>query len=146
MPALTPYLRRVHYYETDQMGIVHHANDIHWFEEARVDMMDQLGFPYRRLEAEGIASPLLGITADYKSMVRFDDRLRITVTVAALTASRLTLRYRVEDAETGLLRTTGETRHCFSGPNGRPLSLKKHCPELYERLAALLQETEETEA
>ena len=45
--------RKVQYYETDMMGIVHHANYLHWMEEARIDFMDQMGFPYKRIEAEG---------------------------------------------------------------------------------------------
>ena len=45
---LRPYQRRVNYYETDQMAIVHHSNYIRWFEEARVDLLQQLGFGYDR--------------------------------------------------------------------------------------------------
>lgn len=41
---IKPYSRKTHYYETDQMGIIHYANYIHWMEEARVDFMDQIGF------------------------------------------------------------------------------------------------------
>ena len=136
---MNPYLHKVQYYETDQMGIVHHANYIHWFEEARVDMMDQMGFSYKRLEEEGIACPVLGISADYKAMVRFDDRIRITVTIEALTPSRLTVGYRIEDVPTGELRTTGESRHYFSSLSGRPISLKKHCPTLYDLLSAQMK-------
>ena len=43
---MKPYIHKVQYYETDMMGITHHANYIHWMEEARIDFMDQLGFPY----------------------------------------------------------------------------------------------------
>ena len=42
---LRPYSRRVYYYETDKMGIVHHSNYIRWFEEARVDLIEQAGLP-----------------------------------------------------------------------------------------------------
>ena len=34
------YEHKAQYYETDQMGIIHHANYLHWFEEARIDMME----------------------------------------------------------------------------------------------------------
>ena len=43
------YDHKVQYYETDGMGIVHHSNYIRWFEEARVDLLEQLGFGYRDL-------------------------------------------------------------------------------------------------
>ncbi|HBG13493.1 MAG TPA: acyl-CoA thioesterase, partial [Clostridium sp.] len=51
---IKPYSRKTHYYETDQMGIIHHANYIHWMEEARVDFMDQIGFSYDRAVSTGI--------------------------------------------------------------------------------------------
>lgn len=53
----TPYSRRVHYYETDQMGIVHHSNYIRWFEEARTAYMDQNGIGYADVEAQGVQDP-----------------------------------------------------------------------------------------
>ena len=40
------YEHKAQYYETDQMGIIHHANYLHWFEEARIDMMEQMGMGY----------------------------------------------------------------------------------------------------
>ena len=51
---LKPYLRFAQFYETDAMGIIYHANYIHWMEEARIDMMDQLGWPYRRVHDAGL--------------------------------------------------------------------------------------------
>ena len=41
--TIKAYVRKIQYYETDMMGIAHHANYIHWMEEARIDFMDQLG-------------------------------------------------------------------------------------------------------
>ena len=42
---MEPYVRPVQYYETDMMGVAHHANYLHWMEEARIDFMDRIGFP-----------------------------------------------------------------------------------------------------
>ena len=55
------YLRKVHYHETDKMGITHHTNYIKWMEEARIDFLDQIGWSYARLEREGILSPVIGV-------------------------------------------------------------------------------------
>ena len=51
---IKPYERNAKYYETDQMGIIHHSNYIRWFEEARVDAMEQAGIPYDKMEEMGI--------------------------------------------------------------------------------------------
>ena len=57
------YQHKVQYYETDQMGIVHHSNYIRWFEEARTDYMERLGIGYEKMEEQGILSPVLSVTA-----------------------------------------------------------------------------------
>lgn len=135
-----PYRRKANYYETDQMAIIHHSNYIRWFEEARVDFMEQVGFGYDKAVEAGIDFAVLGVTCDYKSMVRFGDTVDIAVSVSELTASRMTVRYTVTDVATGQLRTTGETRHCyFDNRRQRPTSLKKALPELYAMFADMIE-------
>ena len=59
---MVPYDHKVQYYETDGMGIVHHSNYIRWFEEARVDLLEQLGFGYDRIEEAGYSGPVLEVS------------------------------------------------------------------------------------
>ena len=56
---MIPYEHKVQYYETDGMGIVHHSNYIRWFEEARVDLLEQLGFGYNRIEEAGYSASVM---------------------------------------------------------------------------------------
>lgn len=126
------YTRMAQYYETDSMGIVHHSNYVRWMEEARVDWMDAVGFGYDAMEKAGVSSPVLAVRCEYKSPVRFHDTVRIYVRLAEFTGIRLTVSYEIVDACTGALRLQGETRHCFTDKSGRPVSLKKVCPEAYE--------------
>lgn len=133
-----PYVRKAHYYETDQMGIIHHANYIHWMEEARVDFMEQIGFGYDRAVDAGINFALLGVSCEYKSMVRFGDIVNIQVSVSFLSATKMTVQYQMTDAASGKLRATGESRHCYyDSTKKRPVSLKKTLPELYDLFASL---------
>lgn len=106
------YEHHAQYYETDQMGCVHHSNYIRWMEEARVNLMEQIGCGYKAMEASGIMSPVLEVHCQYRSMVRFDDHVRIHVWVKEYNAIRMTLGYEMRDAATGELKTTGESRHC----------------------------------
>lgn len=136
---MTCYERRAAYYETDQMGIIHHSNYIRWMEEARLDFMEQLGWGYRKLEEDGLFIPVTAVSCEYKSPVRFDDTVLISVRVAEYRGVRLTMSYRITDRTTGQLRTVGESRHCFCNREGRPIRLKKFSPEfdlLLQRLAA----------
>ena len=73
------YEHKAQYYETDQMGIIHHANYLHWFEEARIDMMEQMGMGYDIMEKQGIISPVLSVHCDYKSMARFGETVQVLV-------------------------------------------------------------------
>jgi acyl-CoA thioester hydrolase len=132
------YRRKAHYHETDQMGVIHHANYIRWFEEARIDFMDRMGFGYAKAEAAGLVIPVLGVSCDYKSMVHFDDTVEITSTITAFDGIRMTVSYRITDEATGVLRTLGESRHCFLR-GGRPVSLKKVMPELYALFLACVE-------
>ena len=69
------YTHRVQYYETDQMGIVHHSNYIRWFEEARIDWMRHCGISYREMEKQGIIVPVLGVEATYRQMVHLHQKI-----------------------------------------------------------------------
>ena len=134
---LSPYARKVNYYETDQMGIVHHSNYIKWFEEARVDFMEQVGFGYQKAIAAFIDFAVLAVSCEYKSMVRFGDIVNIYTNIATLETFRMTIAYRVTDSITGDLRAIGESKHCYyHGQKKRPVSLKKELPELYEIFTA----------
>ena len=75
------YKHKVQYYETDQMGIVHHSNYIRWFEEARMDFMEKMGMGYDQMESQGILSPVLSVEAKYLRMVHFGDTVSIETAI-----------------------------------------------------------------
>ena len=137
---LRPYLRKAQFYETDGMGIIYHGNYIHWMEEARTDLMDQIGWSYRRAVEAGIDIALTDISCHYKTMTRFGETMAIETAITRLTPARMELSYRMTDAETGALHATGTSSHFFYDRNqGRPVALKKALPELYQLLQSLVQ-------
>lgn len=136
---MRPYVRKAQYHETDQMGIIHHANYIRWMEEARVDFMEQMGFGYDRMEKEGIISPVLSLSCDYKSMTRFGDQVEIDVTILRYTGIRMELRYEIRDRATGTVRVEAASSHCFLNREGKPVSLKRAdpaCDALFRQVMA----------
>ena len=133
-----PYAHKVQYYETDQMGIVHHSNYVRWFEEARVDYLEQIGFSYKKAVESCIDFAVLSVLCEYKSMTRFGETVIIHLSVSALDTMKMTLAYRILDAETATLRATGESKHCFfHNQKKRPVALKRELPELYELLHSI---------
>ena len=126
------YKRKVHYYETDQMGIVHHSNYIRWFEEARIDMMEKMGLGYEVMEAEGIISPVLTVQADYLRMMHFGDTFSVKCFIKEYNGIKLSVGYEVINEGTGMVHSRGTTKHCFIDKTGRPLSLKQAQTKFHE--------------
>lgn len=136
------YERKVNYYETDQMGIVHHSNYIRYFEEARVSFMEQAGYPYERLEREDIVSPVIGITCKYLQPVKFGDRIRIEVRLIRMTKLKCTFSYEISDAETGEIRARGTSEHGFITREGKPVVIPRDKPEFHDAFLAQLEPEE----
>lgn len=126
------YRHKVQYYETDQMGIVHHSNYIRWFEEARMAFLEQMGITYQQMEEMGIFSPVLSVEADYLRMVRYGTSVLIRTMVDEYNGIKLTVSYQVMDKSTGMIHCKGVTRHCFLNEKGRPIYLKKNYPEIHK--------------
>ena len=131
--TVKPYIRKVNYYETDQMGIIHHSNYIRWFEEARVDFMEQIGYGYEKAVESGIDMVVVEVYCEYKSMVRFSETVNIHISLSELKHLIMAVDYEIYDSVTGEIRTVGKTRHCFfDTKQKRAVSLKKVMPDLYE--------------
>ena len=127
------YRHKVHYYETDKMGFVHHSNYIRWFEEARTDFFDKVGAPYTLTESLGLISPVLTVQCEYKKSCYFGETVLIYVTLEKVENVRFYVSYRVTSVN-GELRATGTSSHCFLNEEGKVTSLKKVQPELYKKL------------
>ena len=136
---IIPYQHLAKYYETDQMGIIHHSNYIRWFEEARIDYMNQIGLTYKKMEDEGIISPVLEVNCQYLNMMYFDDLATIKVSVTDYTGVRFAFKYEIYN-QNNKLCTTGTSRHCFMTRDGRPVSLKRAKPEFDQLFKNVLKD------
>jgi acyl-CoA thioester hydrolase len=86
---------RVRYAETDRMGLLHHANYLVYFEQARIDLLRQMGGSYRELEDQGYLLVLVKVEVKYKAPAYFDDTLTIRTTVTRTSPVRLEHKYEV---------------------------------------------------
>lgn len=132
--------RKINYYETDKMGVVHHSNYIRYMEEARCAWLESIQMPFSLLEENGITIPVLGVNCDYKFHVTFDDTIIIKPFVKEYTGVKMTVGYEVKDKETGKIVLTGETKHCFTNKNLRPINLKKYNLEFSNKFQKMLEE------
>ena len=131
------YIHKVHYYETDKMGIVHHSNYIRWLEEARVQAMEEMGYSFFKLEEEHIYSPVLSYNVEIKHSTTFDDNVEIYPRVKKYNGVKLEMEYEIK--LDGKLIATAITKHCFTNKNGLPQRLNKTVPELDKKFKEELE-------
>ena len=123
---------RVRYAETDQMGVVYHANYLIWFEVGRVEFIRQLGMDYKSMEQEENALiAVVEATARYKAPARYDDELLIRTSLAGLRGSIVRFRYAVLRAADELLLCEGETVHIVVGRDMKRREMPIRYAELF---------------
>ena len=141
--SVSPYKRRVFYYETDKMEIVHHSNYIRWMEEARLDFMQQVGLNYEDMEKNGIIMPVIEISCKYIFSVRFNEVVNIYTKLLFFNGIKAVFKYEIYTGDNEMLAAAGTSNHCFlDNTNRTPVSLRKRYPEFYERGVVLLKEKE----
>ena len=121
---------RVRYAETDQMGVVYHANYLTWCDMGRTDLIRSLGGPtYAELEREGTALAVVEAKLRYKRPARYDDLIRITTRVTEVRSRVVRFDY-VLSNEAGDSIATGYTTLVAMTPEGRgtciPEALRQH--------------------
>ena len=128
---------RVRYAETDQMGVVYHANYLVWFEVGRVELMRALGIEYKKMEAEDDCQIVVADAhCRYHHSARYDEQLRIRTRIIESGKRIVKFSYEVlRDADEKML-ATGETTHVICGRNGKPKMLPEKYRDVFSKLVA----------
>jgi acyl-CoA thioester hydrolase len=114
---------RVRFYETDQMGVVHHAAYITWFEEGRSAFTRAIGYPYSQLEREGFSLAVAEVNARYHRPAVYDDEVRVIVCLEQLQSRGMTFSYEIRRASDGELLVSGMTKHISVDEHGQVMSI-----------------------
>ena len=127
---------RVRYAETDQMGVVYHANYLIWFEVGRVEFIRQLGLDYKSMEREeGCGIAVVDARLRYRQPARYDDELNVKTQLVVARGAVIRFEYKIVRAADGVLLCEGETVHVVVGAGMK----KRALPQKYaERFAAHL--------
>ena len=119
---------RVRYAETDQMGVVYHANHFIWFEVGRIELLRQLGFSYKNMESEDDCFiAVVDARCRYKAPVHYDDEVVIRTFLKHVREKVIHFGYELLSAEGGRLLAEGETTHIVANAQMKPRRL----PEKY---------------
>ncbi len=134
------YKRKVFYYETDKMSIVHHSNYVRWMEESRIEYLRAVDASLESLEEIGLVCPVLAVNAEYIGMVRFGDTVTVDVRLVEFTGVRMKVEYTMYK-EDGSVCFKGESRHCFM-KGDRVVNVRKKYADIYEKIISGLQPPE----
>lgn len=114
---------RVRYAETDQAGIVYHANYLVWFEVGRVELCRDHGFNYRDMETEADAMlPVTEARLRYRTPARYDEVILIRSRVAEIRSRAITFAYEARRDSDKILLAEGETAHIVMNKKGHARS------------------------
>jgi acyl-CoA thioester hydrolase len=128
---------RVRYAETDQMGVVYHANYLVWFEVGRIELIRALGIEYTRMEKEDDCHIVVADAhCRYQQSARYDEVLRIRTRIAESRNRIVKFSYELFRDADGKLLATGETTHIICGSNGRPKLLPAKYKSVFKSVVA----------
>jgi acyl-CoA thioester hydrolase len=116
---------RVRYAETDQMGVVYHANYLVWMEVGRVEYCRASGFRYRDLETAGVLLAVVEANCRYLSPALYDDEVIVRTIIEEATPRLVRFGYRLMSAEDGRTLAEGFTKHVFCGRDRKASKLPK---------------------
>ena len=115
----------VRYYETDQMGIVHHSNYIRYFECGRNAMLKEMDMPMEKIEASGVMMAVVAVDAKYKVPARLGDTLRIVSIIDAPPTAKVLVKTEIYNQNDQLVCTGSVTLGFIDAVTRRPV----RCPE-----------------
>ena len=102
------------FYDTDVMGVVHHANYIRWFETGRVEFLRALGIDLNEMMSDGILFPIVEVGAKFHAPARFDDELEIETTAEALTKAKMKFNYVIRRRGENKILAKGTSTNVFT--------------------------------
>ncbi|ARF69144.1 thioesterase [Paenibacillus larvae subsp. pulvifaciens] len=131
---------RVRYAETDTMGVVYHANYLIWLEVGRTEFIREMGYPYAKMEEQGLLLPVVETNLRYRRPAKYDDAITVYSRIESFTPSKIIFTYEIRrkaEAEqqnedpAGELLVTGTTVHVWINRSWNPVRIDKEAPELF---------------
>ncbi len=130
---------RVIFADTDAMGIVYNGTYISYFERGRTEFMRQMGYPYKKMEEEGLCMPVGSLEVQYRKPAHVDDLLVIRTRIKELKGATVVMAYEIVNRETGVLHATGTSLHPVTNKELKPVRFKNLRGDLYSLFEQALE-------
>ena len=125
---------RVRYSETDQMGVVYHANYLPYFEIGRVEWLRSQGISYKSMEERGVALPIVNLNLNYRKSARYDDILTIKTAFKSQSSVKIEFDCEIRNEQNELLTTASFLLVFVDMKTGRATAAPDYIKEILERI------------
>ena len=120
----------IRYYETDQMGFVHHSNYLRYFELARIEWISSLGLSYQKMEERGYLMPVIKANIDFKRPLIFGNSFKVKIQSKEIPKVKFELTYEIILDE-DIIIAKGSTTLAFLSSNNLKVV---RCPKFFSDL------------
>ncbi len=124
---------RVLYADTDQAGVVYHANYLRFFEQGRAAVIRRSGVSYKEIEAQGVFQPIVHLAMTFESYAEYDERLAVFARPRSLASVKFSYDYVVRSLDRERVVVHGFTEHCCIDAERRPRVVDPVTARLFER-------------
>lgn len=128
------------YAETDQMGIIHHSVYAIWYEQARTEFFNEIGFRYDEVEKNGVMTPLIELNCEYKRPAYYNQEVEIRTKIIKLTPVKFILEYDIYNQENQLINIGKTTLAWADAKTFKIINLQKKYPEVYQLIEKAAEE------
>ncbi|MTI69691.1 MAG: acyl-CoA thioesterase [Firmicutes bacterium] len=125
---------KARYSETDQMGIIYHANYFSWFEIGRTEFLRSLGMEYKELENKNVLLPVIDVGCKYKVAAKYDDAIIIKTKLDNIKGVKIKFFYEIVRKKDNKLLAEGYTQHAFVDKDLKPVNFRKNFKEAWSKL------------
>ena len=128
------------YAETDQMGIIHHSVYAIWYEQARTEFFNEIGFRYDEVEKNGVMTPLIELSCEYKRPAYYNQEVEVRTKIIKLTPVKFILEYDIYNQENQLINIGKTTLAWADAKTFKIINLQKKYPEVYQLIEKTVEE------
>ena len=128
------------YAETDQMGIIHHSVYAIWYEQARTEFFNEIGFRYDEVEKNGVMTPLIELNCEYKRPAYYNQEVEVRTKIIKLTPVKFILEYDIYNQENQLINIGKTTLAWADAKTFKIINLQKKYPEVYQLIEKTVEE------
>ena len=119
------HLVKIYYRDVDQMGVVYYTRYLEYFEEARTELLDKLGYNISSIEDRGFQLPVVSVHCEYKNGAKLEDQLMIRASILEIPKVKLVIFYEIQESLSNKKIVTGYTKHAFIDNFGIPKRIPK---------------------